>query len=145
MMPFFFSLLEIFCLLSRGKDKVSISRKEDGQLCYQLYTETESHNLKDPLLFYTSLVAQLAKNPPVMQKTCVWSLSWADTLEKGNTYSSILALRSSGMDSPWDPKESDTTEWLSLSLLLCNTAIHVEGQESLVYCSPQIHKELDTT
>ena len=105
-MPFFFSLLGIFCLLSRGKDKVSISRKEDGQLCYQLYTETESHNLKDPLLFCTSLVAQLAKNPPVMQKTCVWSLSWADALEKGNTYSSILALRSSGMDSPWGHKET---------------------------------------
>ena len=30
-----------------------------------------------------SLVAQLVKNLPAMQETCVWSWSWADPLEKG--------------------------------------------------------------
>ena len=29
-----------------------------------------------------SLVAQLVKNPPVMQETCVPSLGWEDPLEK---------------------------------------------------------------
>ena len=41
-----------------------------------------------------SLVAQLAKNPPAMQETWVWSLSWEDPLENGTaTHSSILAWR----------------------------------------------------
>ena len=43
---------------------------------------------------WASLVAQLGKNPPVMQKTLVWSLGWEDPLEKGKaTHSSILAWR----------------------------------------------------
>ena len=32
---------------------------------------------------YVSLVAQLVKNPPAMQETCVWSLGWEDPVEKG--------------------------------------------------------------
>ena len=33
--------------------------------------------------FWTSLVAQLVKNPPAMQETWVPSLGWEDPLEKG--------------------------------------------------------------
>ena len=33
-----------------------------------------------------SLVAQLVKNPPIMQKTSIWSLGWEDPLEKGIHY-----------------------------------------------------------
>ena len=41
---------------------------------------------------WTSLVAQLVKNLPAMQKTWVQSLDWKDPLEKGKaTHSSILA------------------------------------------------------
>ena len=41
---------------------------------------------------WTSLVAQLDKNPPAMQETWVRSLGWEDPLEKGkSTHSSILA------------------------------------------------------
>ena len=41
-----------------------------------------------------SLVAQLIKNPPVMQAAWVRSLGWEDPLEKGKaTDSSILAWR----------------------------------------------------
>ena len=44
-----------------------------------------------------SLVAQLVKNPPVMQETRVQSLGWEDPLEKGKgTHSSILAWRIPG-------------------------------------------------
>ena len=40
------------------------------------------------------LVAQLVKNPPVMQETWVLSLGWDDPVEKEKaTYSSILAYR----------------------------------------------------
>ena len=39
-----------------------------------------------------SLMAQLVRNPPVMQETWVQSLGWEDTLEKEKaTHSSILA------------------------------------------------------
>ena len=42
----------------------------------------------------TSLIAQLVKNPPAMQKTPVRSLGWEDLLEKGKgTHLSILAWR----------------------------------------------------
>ena len=41
---------------------------------------------------WASLVAQLVKNPPAMQKIWVRSLGWEDPLEKGRaTHSSILA------------------------------------------------------
>ena len=43
---------------------------------------------------WTSLVAQLVKNLPVMWETCVRSLGWEDLLEKGKaTHPSILAWR----------------------------------------------------
>ena len=65
---------------------------------------------------WASLVVQLVKNLPAMWKTWVWSLGWEDPLEKGKvTHSSILACRFHGLYSPWGHKESDSTEWLSLS------------------------------
>ena len=40
---------------------------------------------------WASLVAQLVKNLPILQKTCIRSLGWDDPLGKGKaTYSSIL-------------------------------------------------------
>ena len=43
---------------------------------------------------WASLVVQLVKDPPPTQETCVLSLDWEDTLEKGTaTHSSILAWR----------------------------------------------------
>ena len=42
----------------------------------------------------TSLVAQMVKNLPTIQETCVQSLGWEDTLEKEmSTHSNILAWR----------------------------------------------------
>ena len=43
---------------------------------------------------WSSLVAQLVKNPSTIQKTWVEPLGWEDPLEKGNaTHSNILAWR----------------------------------------------------
>ena len=43
---------------------------------------------------WTSLVAQLIKNPPAIRETWIRSLGWEDPLEKGVvTHSSILACR----------------------------------------------------
>ena len=48
-----------------------------------------------------SLVAQMVKNLPVMQKTQVRSLGWEDPLEKGMaTHSSMLAWRILWTDEP---------------------------------------------
>ena len=45
-------------------------------------------------MFRASLVAQMVKNLPAMQETCVQSLGWEDPLEEGMaTHSSILAWR----------------------------------------------------
>ena len=41
-----------------------------------------------------SLMAQMVKNLPAVQETCIQSLGWEDPLEKGMaTHSSILAWR----------------------------------------------------
>ena len=53
------------------------------------------------------LMAQLIKNLTVMWETWVPSLGWEDPLEKG-------------LCSPKGRKESDTSEWLSLSLSWCS-------------------------
>ena len=70
--------------------------------------------------YFTSLVAQMVKNPSAMQETWVRALCWKDPLEEGMaTYSSILAWRipidkrSLARYSPWGHKELDTTKRLS--------------------------------
>ena len=69
-----------------------------------------------PNSFWTSLVAQMVKNLPEMQE------AWVDPLEKGMaTHSSILAWRIPWTEEPGGLQsmghiESDTTEWLTLSL-----------------------------
>ena len=50
---------------------------------------------------WTSLVAQLVKNPPAMQETWVRSLGWEDPLENGMaTHSSIWPGEFHGLYSP---------------------------------------------
>ena len=68
-----------------------------------------------------SLVAQMVKNLPEMQKTWVQSLGWEDPLEEGMaTQSSILAWRIPMDRGAWRATvhgvtESDTTEQLSIA------------------------------
>ena len=61
-----------------------------------------------------SLVAQMVKSLPAMQKTQVQSLGWEDPLEKEMaTRSSTLAwkiLQTKEPGSPWGYKELDMTE-----------------------------------
>ena len=69
-----------------------------------------------------SLVAQMAKNLPVIQETRVRSLGRKDLLEKGwQPTLAFLSGKSHGERSlvgysPWGCKESDTTEQLTLSV-----------------------------
>ena len=64
---------------------------------------------------WASLVVQMVKNHPIMEKAGVWSQGWEDPLEKGMaTRSSILAWRIPWTGEPrgatWGCKESDTTK-----------------------------------
>ena len=64
----------------------------------------------------------MVKNLPAKQKTWVRSLVWEDPLEKKmTTHSSILSWKIPWTEEPggpWDHKESDTTERLTLSRLV---------------------------
>ena len=62
---------------------------------------------------WASLVAQLVKNPPAMREIWVGKMSWR------RKWLSTLVLWPGGFHglySPWDHKESDRTERLSLSI-----------------------------
>ena len=94
------------------------------------FNATELHAdewLKCKLLRYTwaSLVIQTVKNLPAMWEAQVRSLGQEDPLEKGMaTRSSVLIWRiqeteEPGRHSPLGHRESDRTERLTLSLLLC--------------------------
>ena len=67
------------------------------------------------------LVAQTVKNPPAMQETWVWSLGWEDPWRREWLPSPVFwpgefhGQRSLPGYSQWGRKESDMTEWLSLS------------------------------
>ena len=89
-----------------------------------------------------SLVAQMVKNLPAVLETQVWSLGREDTLEKGMViHSSIFAWGIPCTEEPVSPwgckgsprgrKESDTTEWLTLSFSLRRTT-HLRSAEQSV-------------
>ena len=75
---------------------------------------------KDP---WTSLVAQMVKNLPAVQETWVQSLGCKDYPGEGSGYPRQYSCLENSMDrgawqtSPWICKESDMTEWLTLSPL----------------------------
>ena len=61
---------------------------------------------------WASLVAQMVKNPPAVQKTWVWSLGWEDLPEEGMAaHSSILAWRI-----PMDRVESIECFWFMVTI-----------------------------
>ena len=68
---------------------------------------------------WASLVAQMVKNLPAIQETCVRSLSWEDPVGEGTvTHSSILAWKTLMDRGAWRAMvhgiaESDMTEQLS--------------------------------
>ena len=66
---------------------------------------------------WTSLVAQIVKNPPTVQETWVRSLGWEDPLEEGMaTHSNILTWRIPWTEEPGGlhgVAELSTTEWPS--------------------------------
>ena len=58
-------------------------------------------NWESDVDIYTSLIAQLVKNPPAVRETWVRSLGWEDPLEKEMaTYSSTLAWKIPCIEEP---------------------------------------------
>ena len=84
-----------------------------------------------------SLVTQLVKNPPAMQETWFWSLSWEDSLERGKASSSILACRiswtaqSMGLQRVWH-------DWATFTSfqLYCACVHAISLQSCLTPCDP---------
>ena len=79
-------------------------------------------------MVWASLVAQMVKNLPAMQKTLVPSLGPEDALEKGMaTHSGVLAWEITWteepgrLQAPWGCKESDMTEQLTHTTCHCIT------------------------
>ena len=83
---------------------------------------------------WTSLIAQLIKNPPAMQETLVQFLGWEDALEKGKaTHSSILAWRI-----PWT-----VSDQISCSVVSDSLRPH-ESQHTRPPCpspTPRVHSD----
>ena len=82
-------------------------------------------------------MAHIVNNLPSMQETWFQSLSQKYPLEKGmETHSSILAWRipwteEPGMLQSWGPKESDTSERLSVTKSYLLVAFDNEEQERI--------------
>ena len=81
------------CFPSRWTGLISLQSKGLSRVL-------QHHSSKASILWHSaffiraSLIAQLVKNLPAMQKTWIRSLGWEDPLEKGKaTHSSILAWR----------------------------------------------------
>ena len=74
-------------------------------------------------ILYASLVTQMVKNLPAIQETQVRSLGQKDPVEKEMATCSSILVKENLLDrgawwatySPWGHKESDMTEWLTLS------------------------------
>ena len=92
--------------------------------------------LKPSVLLWRNSVAD-NKELPAIGETWVWSLGWEEPLEKRTaTHFCTLAWRIHGQKSlavysPRDGKESDTTEWLSLSRFFRDS---LEAKKSLFCC-----------
>ena len=75
-----------------------------------------------PTIYRVSLVIQTVESLPAVEETCVWLLGWKERLEKEWQPLPVFlpgefhGQRSLVGYSPWGHKESDTTEWLTLSL-----------------------------
>ena len=66
------------------------------------------------LFVCASLVAQLVRTPPAMWDTWVQSLDWEDCWRRDRLPTPVFwSIEFHELYSPWDCKESDTTEWCS--------------------------------
>ena len=94
-------------------------------------------NYLDPRWCWASLVAQLVKNPPAMWETWVRSVGWEDPLKKGKATHSGIPVWRIPWTSPWGCKESDITEWLSLSFRVMSSRIYWWKERAIVPCLQQ--------
>ena len=92
-----------------------------------------------------SLIAQLVKNPPAMQET--WVQSWVGKIlwRRERLPTPVFwPGEFHGLHSPWGHTESDTTEWLSLSLSWLHTrgvGFGVRGPSLVALCLRRMHGE----
>ena len=88
---------------------------------------------------WSSLVAQLVKNPPAMQETWVQSLGWEDPLQKGMATHPVFwpgefhGQRSLAGYSPWGHKKSKMTVQLLFSLLSVGFVVLKVQNNNVIY------------
>ena len=76
------------------------------------------------MVYLTTPQAQTVKNLPAMGETWVQSLVWEDPLQKGKaTYSSTPAFWPREFHGLYSHIESETTERLSLSMMIEDTVL----------------------
>ena len=120
-------LLVIFSLKSclHNSTKKGFIRKNEHHDSLYLWHSNVFPNNEIFLQIHTnwraSPLAHMVKNLPAMQESWVQSLGWQDWRRKWQTTALFLPGESLGQRSlvgysPWGVKESDTTEWLTLSL-----------------------------
>ena len=114
--------LNIKCVFFFKEGKCFVRKRGKGWWCLVDLSLSPLYPLSSwaillTLTLSTSLVAQLVKNPCVMQQTPVQSLVWDDPLEEGlTTHSSILVWRIPTDKGdlagcrPWGSKKSNMTE-----------------------------------
>ena len=86
---------------------------------------------------WASLVAQLVKNLLAIRETWVQSLAWEDPWRRERLPTPVFCPGEfHGLYRPWGRKESDTTEWLSLSLSFRNlpyqSTIHLSAEACVI-------------
>ena len=82
------------------------------------------------IIYYNNApVIQLVKNPPAVGETQVQSLGWEDPWRREGLPTPVFwPGEFHGLYSPWGHKESDTTEWRSLSFSLQDQkSFHLAG------------------
>ena len=120
-------------LQSMGSQRVRhdwATNTDDRHNIFQTQTHFSFSNVCGCVCDEEPLVAQMVKNPPAMQKLGSISGLGRSPGESNGNHSTIPAWRIPRMEelavySPWGHKESETAEWLMLSLHFLNDTKYI--------------------
>ena len=105
-----------------------MAQRNDSHLFYKQICNLDSICL-GMLLVWTSLVAQLLKNPSEMRETWVWALGWEDPLKKGKaTHSRILAYSMDSIVHGVTKSRTQLSNFHFGNTCLCSTWRRLEGE-----------------
>ena len=109
---------------SGGEVRHKLERTKANHKPYLFLTLSFYYSHSDVYNVVASLVAHLVKNPPAMQETQVWFLSWEDPWRRERL--PILVFwpgEFHGLYRPWGCKESDMTFTFTFHIMICWTIL----------------------